>query len=61
MTTLRRLDWILTKAELAESRLSAWERKFIDDLFHRRARQGDRIKLTDRQWEILETIAEKAT
>lgn len=60
MSDLRRLDWILEKAELGESRLSSWERNFIDDLGRRRERLGDRLTLSDRQWEILEAIAEKA-
>lgn len=60
MQNIKRLDWILQKAELGEARLSEWERRFVDDLTHRRARQGDRIRLSDRQWEILEAIAERA-
>ncbi len=60
MADLRRLDWIVDKAELAEGRLTDWERRFIDDLSRRRARLGDRLSLSERQWEILESIADKA-
>jgi len=60
MSDLRRLDWVLAKAELAESRLTPWERQFIDNLRQRRASQGDALLVTDRQCEILEEIAEKA-
>lgn len=61
MSTLARLDWIIVKTETAEHRLTPWERGFIDGLSHRRAKQGDRLTLTERQWEILESIAEKAS
>lgn len=60
MTDLRRLDWLLEKAELAESKLSAWERNFVDDIGRRRERLGDRMTVSDRQWEVLEAIGEKA-
>lgn len=61
MSDLRRIDWIIQKAELAESKLSAWERNFIDDMAHRRAKFGDRFTPSDRQMEVLETIAEKTS
>lgn len=57
---LKRLDWVLQKAELGEDRLSEWERRFVDDMAHRRASYGDGISISDRQWEILEAIAERA-
>lgn len=57
---LDRLDWILQKAEIGESRLTDWERKFVDDMAQRRAHLGDRLNVSERQWEILEAIAEKA-
>ena len=55
---LKRLDWILVKA-LGASTLSAWEQDFVDDLTDRRERQGDRIRISERQEEILERISEK--
>lgn len=61
MTDLRRLDWILEKAEAAEGKLTDWERRFIDDLAERRSRMGDRMTISERQSEILERIARSAT
>ncbi len=55
---LKRLDWILVKAQSA-STLSVWEQDFVDDLTDRRERQGDRIRISERQEEILERISEK--
>lgn len=54
---LTRLDWIIKKANAAESRLTDWERKFIDDLERRRA-AGHRMMISDRMEEVLERIAE---
>jgi hypothetical protein len=53
-----RLDWVLAKAQASVS-LTAWEDEFINDLTDRRARYGDRIRISDRQEEILERISEK--
>ena len=55
---LKRLDWILCKAQEAAS-LTAWEESFISDLVESRERQGDWINISERQEEILERIAEK--
>jgi hypothetical protein len=54
---LRRLDWILVKAQDID--LSTWEEKFIADMTERRERYGDKITISDKQEEILERIAEK--
>jgi len=54
---LRRLDWILTKAQDAD--LTDWEAAFIDDLIERRERLGDAIRISERQEEVLERIAAK--
>lgn len=54
---LKRLDWILVKAQDAE--LTPWEEKFIADMTNRRERFGDRVEVSDRQEEILEHISEK--
>ncbi len=54
---LKRLDWILTKAQ--DSHLTEWEGGFIDDLTERRERLGDRITISERQEDVLERIAEK--
>ena len=55
---LKRLDWILVKAQEA-STLTPWEDKFISDLIDRRERHGDRISISEKQEEILERISEK--
>lgn len=54
---LRRLDWILVKAQDIE--LTAWEEKFIADMTERRERLGDRISISEKQEEVLERIAAK--
>lgn len=54
---LRRLDWILVKAQGAD--LTPWEEKFIDDLTKQRERYGDDVRISERQEEVLERIAEK--
>lgn len=55
---LRRLDWILVKAQAAAT-LTVWEDKFVADMIARRERQGDGIRISERQEEALERIAEK--
>ncbi len=60
MTDLKRLDWILTKAESGQDNLSAWEQGFVQDMLDRRSKYGERLRLSDRQIEVLEQIAEKA-
>ncbi len=54
---LKRLDWILVKAQEAD--LTAWEEKFWLDMIERRERLGDNIRISDKQAEVLERIAEK--
>ena len=58
MTDLKRLDWILSKAQSSYT-LTPWEQDFIDDLTDRREKYGDRIRISERQEEILERIATK--
>ena len=55
---IKRLDWILSKAQSATT-LTEWESGFVDDLTDRRERQGDRITISEKQEEILERIAGK--
>lgn len=55
---LKRLDWILLKAQEAQT-LTAWEDGFVADLIERRDRYGDSISISERQEEVLERIAEK--
>ena len=57
---LKRLDWILSKAQSSND-LTPWEQSFIDDLTDRRERLGDRITISDRQEDILERIASERT
>jgi len=54
---LKRLDWILKKAQDAE--LTDWEEKFIDDMIEKREKKGVFIYITEAQEEVLERIAEK--
>jgi hypothetical protein len=54
---LKRLDWILTKAQDID--LTSWEENFIGDLTDRREDEGDRIRISEKQEEILERIASK--
>ena len=58
MMDLKRLDWVLSKAQ-SSSTLSSWEQDFVDDLTDRRERQGNWIRISERQEEILERISEK--
>lgn len=58
MMELKRLDWILSKAQ-SSTTLSQWEQDFVDDLTDRRERQGDRMRISERQEETLERISEK--
>jgi len=58
MMDLKRLDWVLVKAQDAD--LTAWEDDFLNDMIERRERQGDRIVVSEKQEEVLERIAEKA-
>ena len=57
----KRLDWILSKAQSAPEGLSEWEQGFADDMTERLERHGDRLTVSERQWEVLERIREKAT
>lgn len=57
MMDLKRLDWILIKAQSAE--LTSWEEKFVADMIERRERHGDRLTISEKQEEVLERIAEK--
>jgi len=54
------LDWILSKAQSAPENLSEWEHGFVDDMTDRLDKQGDRMTVSDPQWDILERIREKA-
>lgn len=58
MMDLKRLDWVLTKAQDSTT-LTLWETCFINDLIERRERFGDRIIISERQEEVLERIAGK--
>lgn len=54
-----RAAWLCDKAELAEDNLTDWERKFIDDIDRRMARD-DGFAPSDKQMAVLERIGEKA-
>lgn len=55
---LKRLDWILTKAQTAAD-LTVWEESFVNDLVKRREKYGDKIVISERQEGVLERISEK--
>ena len=55
---LKRLDWVLIKAQEATT-LTEKEAAFIDDMVERREKYGDRIKVSEKQEDWLEAIAEK--
>ncbi len=55
---LRRLDWILSKAQDMDT-LDDWEIKFIEDMTNQREALGDSMTVTPRQEIILERIAGK--
>ncbi len=59
-TDAARLDWILSCAGDAEEKLSEWENEFIDDLTERREQYGDAMNVSDKMWDVLERIHEKA-
>lgn len=60
MSDLSRLDWIIAKVEAGPDKLTPWERDFIQDMADHRAKYGDRTRVSEKQWEVLENIAEKA-
>lgn len=51
---------ILERLEQCEERrdLNAWEKEFVDSLRERYDEYGDRVKLSPKQREVLESIAE---
>ena len=55
---LKRLDWVLIKAQEATT-LTEKEAAFIDDMVERREKCGDRLKISEKQEDWLEAIAEK--
>lgn len=52
------LNEILTDAE-SSTRLTDWEASFCDDMRERVLQYGDRTRVSDRQWEVLQRIAGK--
>jgi len=55
---LRRIDWVLAKAEEART-LTQWETEFLEDMIDRRKRQSGCFHISERQEQILEAISEK--
>lgn len=51
-----RLRKIIADALLVYEKLPAWEQSFIADLDQRSLDRGDQLKMSDRQWQILERI-----
>ena len=56
MMDLRRLDWILSKAQSMDE-LSDWDTEFIDDMTNRREALGDAMNVTPAQETQLERIS----
>jgi hypothetical protein len=52
------LEELLADAETC-ARLSNWERQFLDDIRDRFAEYGTRIKLSEKQLDVLERIENK--
>lgn len=53
-----RLEWVLNKAQTANN-LTPFEQKFVGDIQQRFETYGGRLSLSEKQWEILERIAEE--
>lgn len=53
------IQFLLDKVHYSKSKLNAWEEDFITQLSDRYDKYGDRVKLSDKQREILEGIANK--
>lgn len=56
----RRLREVLQRAIDRYDKLSAWERSFVEDLDRRSQEQGEQLKMSDRQWQIIERIEKAA-
>ncbi len=56
----KRLDWILTKAQCAMDSLTDWEQDFVNDFTDRLEDRGTNLNVSDKQWDVLERIREKA-
>ena len=56
----KRIDWILSKAQIGSSELTEWEIGFVDDMTNQLEKYGLQMRVSDRQWDVLERIAGKA-
>ena len=56
----KRLDWILAKAQTTMEDLTEWEESFVNDMTERFEKYGLSLTVSERQWDVLERIAEKA-
>lgn len=56
----KRLDWILAKAQTTTEDLTEWEESFVNDMTERFEKYGLSLTVSERQWDVLERIAEKA-
>ena len=56
----KRADWILGKAHTNPEDLSPWEENFVDDMTDRIAKYGKGLSLSEKQWDVLGRIADKA-
>jgi hypothetical protein len=58
-TAMDQLELILNGAKEHEGELSDWERGFIQDTAERLEKYGDRVRVSDKQWAVLNRIWEK--
>ncbi len=56
----KRLDWILAKAQTTTEGLTEWEQSFVDDMTERFEKYDRSLTVSEKQWDVLERIAEKA-
>lgn len=54
-----RIDWILAKAQVDLSGLTEWEVGFVDDMTDQLEKYGKNMRVSERQWDILERINDK--
>jgi len=57
----KRLDWILSKAQMATEDLTEWEESFVNDMTERFEKYGRSLSVSEKQWDVLERIRDKST
>lgn len=54
-----RFDWLLTKIQEDLSGLTEWEVGFVNDMTDQLEKYGKKMIVSERQWDVLERIADK--